>query len=114
MHRTIIWRRKSMDAVFPVDMRAQVLQAMARGVPLATAMEERGLPDEVAYGRARWNEEFRHLLYSALMDGRDPALRHGCPWTYSQYGCRCPECQATQTGCTAARRWLEEITTRAR
>ncbi|WP_443173754.1 hypothetical protein [Nonomuraea sp. KM90] len=107
MHRTTPWYRAQMDAVYPTGMREQVLTAVAAGVPLDAAMETLGLPDEVAYGRARRDTGFRNRLYQALMDGRDSALNHGKRWTYAHYRCRCPECQATQPQCTAARRWLE-------
>ncbi|GAA3603678.1 hypothetical protein GCM10022419_105250 [Nonomuraea rosea] len=107
MHRTIHWYRANMDAVFPAHMREHVLAAMASGTPLDTAMDEHGLLDEVAYGRARRDPEFRDRLYQALVKGRDPSLKHGRGWTYSHHKCRCPECQTTQPGCTAARRWLE-------
>lgn len=108
MYRSTTWRRANSDAEFNAGMRAHVLRAVATGTPLTDAMAEFELPHEVAYGRARWDEEFRNALYSALMAGRDPNLRHGSAWTYEHHGCRCPECQATQHGCTGARRWLEE------
>jgi hypothetical protein len=89
-------------------MRERVLAVVSAGTVLDDAMEAYGLPDEVAYGRARRDLVFRDRLYWALMDGRDPGLNHGRGWTYARHGCRCPECQATQPGCTGARRWLEE------
>ncbi|MGV9386153.1 hypothetical protein ACWDRB_60840 [Nonomuraea sp. NPDC003707] len=107
MHRTTHWYRANMDAVFPAHMREHVLAAVSAGVPLDTAMEEHDLPDEVAYGRARRDPAFRDRLCQALMDGRNPDLTHGRCATYTRDRCRCPECQATQPGCTAARRWLE-------
>ncbi|MEV4079461.1 hypothetical protein AB0J43_04100 [Nonomuraea fuscirosea] len=112
MDRTTAWYRTQMDAVFPDHMREGVLAAVSGGVPLDTAMEAFGLPDEVAYGRARRDLEFRNRLYQALMDGRDPALDHGKRRTYYRDRCRCPECQATQPQCTAVRRWVEEQSTR--
>ncbi|GAA1768553.1 hypothetical protein GCM10009734_91200 [Nonomuraea bangladeshensis] len=108
MDRSTPWRRANMDAAFTDDMRAHVLRAVAASTRLADAMAEFELPQEVAYGRARWDAEFRDALYSALMDGRDPRLRHGSWTTYDRDGCRCPECQATQPSCTGARRWLQE------
>ncbi|GGL41052.1 hypothetical protein GCM10014719_47890 [Planomonospora parontospora subsp. antibiotica] len=107
-HRSTPWRHGVMDEVFPPEVRAQVLAAVSQGTPLKQAMEKHGLSDEVAYGRARWDGDWERHLHSALLDGRNPDLRHGRAWTYAKYRCRCPECQATQPGCTAAQRFLQQ------
>ncbi|MFF0250802.1 hypothetical protein [Streptosporangium sandarakinum] len=65
-------------------------------------MKAHGLHDELAYGRARWDAEWRAALYDAQMIGRDPSLKHGKAWTYAHHRCRCPECRATQPGCKGA------------
>jgi len=51
--RVTLWRRNIMDTVFSAEMREAVLAEVAGGVPLAEAMAEYGLSDEVAYGRGR-------------------------------------------------------------
>ncbi|MBG0818950.1 hypothetical protein [Planomonospora sp. ID82291] len=105
-HRSTPWRRDAMGLIFPAEARAGVLSAVAGGETVSEAMERYGLPHEIAFGRARWDTEWRDQLYRALMDGRDPSLEHGRARTY-RGGCRCPECMATQSGCTAAQRFLQ-------
>ncbi|WP_433358759.1 hypothetical protein [Streptosporangium sp. CA-115845] len=94
-------KRQESTTLFPPETRSSVLTVVAAGTPLAEAMNDVGLTEEIAYGRTRWDHEWASALDAAQMAGRDPRLRHGSAWTYTHHGCHCPECRLTQPGCTA-------------
>lgn len=103
--RVTPWRHQLADSLFDENEQAEVLTTVRAGTPLADALAPYGLSREVAYGRARWDHDWRDALYAAQMDGRNPALAHGIPATY-RAGCECPECRATQTHATGAHAWM--------
>ena len=89
--QTTQWRREQALAMFePVE--GGLLRALADGYPLRAAAELAGVTVQAIHGRRVWDAEWAQRVDAALMEGRDPSLRHGTEGAYGD-GCRCPECR---------------------
>lgn len=77
------------------EMLAEVwpgfLADLRSGVLYREACEDFGLPPTGLRRMIRHSPELVSQLDDALMEGRDPDLRHGAATAYRR-GCRCPEC----------------------
>lgn len=83
-------RQRSIDELTPV--REQVLNIFRSGGTWSDVFAETGLSQQRLHGIASWNKHWKRDLDRALMEGRDPNLKHGTASAWKS-GCRCPECR---------------------
>ncbi|MGW9371216.1 hypothetical protein ACWGVR_14535 [Streptomyces xanthophaeus] len=86
-------RRAISKAIFPADLRKQLLDQLRKGRPLGEACLILRIPAAQPHAFARIDPWFRKAFDEALMKGRNPDLRHGTEAAYRLHGCRCPECR---------------------
>lgn len=80
-------------ALFPRVLREAVLRELRKGRPFSEVCLNLRISPPQLHSFARINPWFRTELDEALMQGRNPDLRHGSESAYRLHGCRCPECR---------------------
>ncbi|MEU5299130.1 hypothetical protein [Streptomyces umbrinus] len=91
--RTREGRKRKRAENFTADTREALLGLLRAGQPLVSACADLDVPvarvHAAGHGDVRWSAD----LDAALMEGRNPAIRHGTTYAYKVKGCRCPECR---------------------
>ncbi|GGN62024.1 hypothetical protein GCM10012285_61750 [Streptomyces kronopolitis] len=86
-------RKRQRAENFTADTREALLGLLRAGQPLISACADLNIPVArvhwTGFGDARWSAD----LDAALMEGRDPTIRHGTSHAYKVKKCRCPECR---------------------
>lgn len=80
-------------AIFTPARRARLLELLAAGTALSAACHEVGVSAPHVHGFRTYDPAWGAALDQALMQGRDPKLKHGTPSSYRIHRCRCPECR---------------------
>lgn len=86
-------RRAISRALFPRVLREAVLRELRKGRLFGEVCLSLRIAPTQLHSFARINPWFRSELDEALMQGRNPALRHGSESAYRLHRCRCPECR---------------------
>lgn len=84
-------------ALFPRVLREAVLRELRKGRQLGEVCLTLRISPAQLHTFAHINPWFRTELDDALMQGRNPDLRHGSESAYRTHRCRCPECRKGRT-----------------
>lgn len=91
-------KRQAAEAALTPTTRTKLLTLLRNGVPLGEACASLGVSTAAVHGFRAYDPVWSVNLDAALLEGRDPSLKHPSAMAYRWGRCRCSDC----------RRWKEQ------
>lgn len=86
-------RRRRSAELLPPGKRGAITRALQSGMPPAEAARAGGITVQRLWELVRLLPAWGRQVDAALMEARDPNIRHGTEYAYRKRRCRCPDCR---------------------